>query len=360
MKKLRVAQLAPPFISVPPINYGGIELVVSSITEELVRRGHDVTLLANSDSTTKADLLSVFSSGVQPESLFSPLALKLFWLHSLPSLFHVSSLLDKANEFDIIHNHFHYLPLFFSNLFSTPMLHTYHGDFASVMLSPIERMVLEKYKDSPWVAISESQKRNCTIPLNFVSVIHNGLDLTRFSFNNDPEEYLVWLGRITPKKGIQEAIRVAKHLRMPLLIAGVINKRDEEFFETEIKPFIDNKSVTYLGSVDHKTKVDVLKKAKALLYPVKWEEPFGLVMVEALVCGTPVIGFNRGSVPEVVIDGKTGFVVENEEEMIEAVGRIDSIDRSACRGHVEENFTVERMVEDYEKVYNQVVEKKNE
>ncbi len=367
MKKLKIAQLSTPFISVPPPNYGGIELVVYNLTEGLVKKGHQVTLYAPGDSKTSAKLESSFPKALfyeNMQSLFSPLAFNLFWLHSLPTLYHAILPFEKANQFDIIHNHLHYLGLFFTNLVKTPILHTYHGDFSSAIKSPIEKMVLEKYKNAYWTAISESQKKNCPIKLNFVGVVHHGIPIEKFIFNQKPKNYLAWLGRITPKKGIEIAIKVAKTLKIPLKISGIVHQRDKKFFDTKIKPEIDNKLIFNIGPLSMKEKVKFLAEAKVLLYPVTWEEPFGLVMIESMACGTPVIAMNRGAVPEIVIDQETGYLDYSltDEEMISLTEKLLSLDerkyqkmRSMARKRVENNFTIEKMTEKYEKIYYSLI-----
>lgn len=369
MKKLKIAQLSTPFISVPPQNYGGTELVVHNITEELVKRGHEVTLFAPGDSKTQAKLVSVYEKSLTPlemEKQFSPLALKLFWMHSLPTLMHAILPFEKAREFDIIHNHIHYVGLLYAQLIKTPTLHTYHGDFTGALQSPIEKEILDKYKTQPWTAISETQKKNCSLDLNFVSVIHHGVPLEKFEFNKSPGDYLVWLGRITAKKGVKEAIQVAKLTNKKLIIAGVIHPRDQNFYESEIEPQIDNKLIFFKGGLDFIKKVELLKNARILLYPVSWEEPFGLVMVEAMATGTPVIGLAHGAVKEIIQNNETGFLISDTDDkiarMVESVKKIYDMDqvtyeqmRYAGRKRVEENFTVEKMVDNYEKVYYSLI-----
>ncbi|MBI2641801.1 glycosyltransferase family 4 protein [Candidatus Roizmanbacteria bacterium] len=365
---MKIAQLSTPLIPVPPPNYGGTELVVHNITEELVKRGHEVTLFATGDSKTSAKLVAPFSNALNPqemERLFSPLALRLFWTHSLPSLYHAVSVFERASEFDIIHDHFHYIGLVFSNVVKTPVLHTYHGDLKTAQSSTIERLFFEKYRNLPWTAISESQKKNSHVPLNFVSVIHHGVPIEKFSFNENPEDYLVWVGRITPKKGLHYAIQTAKQVGKPLKIAGVIHPRDEEFFQKEIKPHLDEKLILFVGALGLEDKVSLLKNAKALLYPVTWEEPFGLVMIEAMATGTPVIAFAHGAVSEVIVNEETGFLILGEgsvEALVDATKKIYSLPqgeytelRKRSRKRVEDNFTVEKMVDKYEKVYQSIL-----
>lgn len=381
-RKLKIAQVSTPFISVPPKDYGGTELIVSLLTEGLVKNGHDVTLFATGDSETSAKLVSVYKDALnkeQMEALFSPLAAKLFWMHSLPTFYHTVVAFEQAGNFDIIHNHMHYIGLFFENFVKTPVLHTYHGDFTGALQSPIERMILEKYPKARWIAISEAQKRNCTIPLNFVGVIPHGIPLENYPYNGKPDDSLLWLGRITPKKGIAEAIQAAKATKKKLVITGVVNPRDEEFFKQDIEKEIDNNSIAFHGAVSIETKAGYYQRAKALLYPILWEEPFGLVMIEAMSCGTPVIAFGQGSVPEIIKDGETGFIVNPQnkktgdyiikksgiEGLCEAIERIYSMGeneylnmRRSARRHVEQSFTVEVMVEKYEEVYSRMLEER--
>lgn len=368
MKKLRIAQLSTPFIPVPPPDYGGTELVVHNIAEELVRRGHDVTLFAPGESKTSAKLIAPFPKALKPkemEELFSPLALKLFWMHSLPSIYHTVTAFEKADQFDIIHSHLHYLGNLFADFVRTPTIHTYHGDLKSAQESPIERMVFEKYKNHNWTAISESQKRHSPVLLNFISTICHGVAIEKFSFNSQPEDYLVWLGRITPKKGLQCAIDVSKKLGKKLLIAGVVHPRDQDFFQNEIRPHIDQQRIKFVGGLNLEAKVNLLKNAKALLYPVTWEEPFGLVMIEAMATGTPVIALANGAVPEVVLDNQTGFLTNNVEELVEKTKDLYSLTnqqytemRKRARRRVEENFTVQKMVDKYEEVYYKILNRK--
>lgn len=361
MRKLRIAQIAPPFIPVPPPTFGGTEAVVSNITEELVRRGHDVTLFASGDSKTSAKLVNIFDKALNYEELdtmLSPLARKLNWMYSLPALLHIVKAFESSGKFDIIHDHTHYLSCFFSDFVKTPMVSTYHGSFAIAEQSPIEKMILQKYRHHSWTAISKSQKNETTLGLKFVGTVHHGLHRNDYLYNETPQNYLVWLGRITDRKGIAEAITVAKTLDKKLIITGNVKDRDKDYFQKEINPHIDGRQIVYDGPSDVKTKVKLLRNAKALLYPVKWNEPFGMVMIESMAVGTPVIGFGRGAVPEVIRDGVTGFVVKDVRKMITVTKKLYSMNdseylkmRKDARRHIEKNFTVERMVDQYEKIY---------
>jgi glycosyltransferase involved in cell wall biosynthesis len=366
MKKLRIAQVAPPFISVPPVGYGGTELVVHNITEELVKRGHEVTLFASGDSKTAATLVSTFDFAIKgkEETLFSPLAYKLLWMHSLPALEHVKKAYESADNFDIIHDHTHYLGLEFASFVKTPVVSTYHGSLDLAVQSPIERYIFEKNKDHPWVAISENQKNNCSLPLNFASVIFNGIAVEDYPYQETPEDYYVWLGRITPKKGLIDAIKAAQKANVKLMISGVVNERDQEFFNKEVEPLLHSPNIVFTGASDFKKKAELFGKAKALLYPVQWEEPFGLVMAEALACGTPVIGYRRGSVPEIIKEEKTGYIVDDVEGLVSAIQKIENMSNEAyhqmrkdARDDALARFTIEYMVDGYEKTYEQLLER---
>ena len=359
MKKLKIAQIAPPWISVPPKKYGGTELIVSHLTEELVKRGHQVTLFASGDSITKAKLVSVWPKALYQEGV--P------WTDALYPLLHAFVAFEKSEKFDIIHNHFSYFGLPFSSLIKTPMATTYHGNFTSIKSNLARRRILEKFRKNNFISISDSQRKSADkINLNFVGTVYNGIDLKEFKFNNKSQNYLAWLGRITESKGIFEAIQAAKRAKMVLKIAAKVDKNyrpDVEFYNEKIKPLIDGKQIQYLGEINSRKRNNLLRNAKALLFPIKWEEPFGLVMAEAMACGAPVIAFRRGSVSEVVEHNKTGFIVPpfnknkkpNIEGLVEAIKKIDQVDRRECRKRVEENFTIDKMADGYEKIYYKIL-----
>jgi len=352
IKKLKIAQLAPPYISVPPKKYGGTELIVYYLCQELTKRGHNVTLFASGDSKTSATLEWVFK-----KELYSQ---KINWQDPFYPLLHATLIFKKNYNFDIIHNHFHYFGLCFCAGAKTPFLTTYHGDFLTAEKNPAKYEILNQFKNTNFISISNAQRKTTSIKLNFIKTIYNGIDIKKFEFSPKKGKYLAYLGRITPKKGILEAIEIAKKTNLPLKIAAKIDKNlpaDIEFFEKKVKPLLKDKKIKYIGEITQNQKSSFLKNAIALLNPIQWEEPFGLVMVESMACGTPVIAFNRGSVPEVVKDKKTGFVVNNINEAVKAVKKIDQIKREDCRKWVEEKFTVERMVDEYEKVYYEVLKK---
>lgn len=359
--KLKIAQIAPPWVSIPPKKYGGTETVISNLTEELVRRGHEVTLFASGDSTTKAKLVSAF-----PKALYES---GVPWTNGFYPLYHAVTAFERAEEFDIIHDHFQFLGLCFSAFVKTPMVSTHHGDFETVEKDAAKYQILKKFRNNSFVSISDSQRKYSSLGLNFVATVYNGIDLQEFKFSDKSDNYLVWLGRITEKKGILIAIEAAKRSGLSLKIAAKVdmnNPPDVEFFEKKVKPLIDGKSVEYLGEVDFAQRNDLLRNALALLNPIQWNEPFGLVMPEAMACGTPVIAFDRGAVREIVRDGFNGFVVEpldkegkiNVGGLVEAIGSIDKINRKGCRKSVEENFTVDIMADKYEEVYYKILEKR--
>jgi glycosyltransferase involved in cell wall biosynthesis len=304
----------------------------------LVAKGIDVTLFATADSITKGRLHAVCKGGYEEDRQIEPKV----W-----ECLHISELFEKADEFDLIHNHFDFLPLTYSQLVTTPVVTTIHG-FSSPRILPI----YEKYNGKVfYVAISESDR---SPDLNYIATIHHGIDLDDFTFVPEPEDSLLFFGRIHPDKGAKEAIEIARAAGKKLTMAGVI--QDETYFASEVKPHIDGDDVTYVGSVGPEQRDELLGKAFALLHPISFDEPFGLSIIEAMCCGTPVIAFNRGSMPELIMHGVNGFLVSHVEEAVESVKELCKIDRLACRRFVEENFSTERMVNDYLKVYEQILE----
>lgn len=343
---MRIAQLAPIWLPVPPPGYGGTERIVSYLTEALVSRGHDVTLFATGDSQTKAQLEAFFPKalGIDVEPQKSPLL----------ALVHILECFKHAGEFDIIHSHVQYLGMFFAELTKTPIVHTLHGSFTEEDVAPDKRVVLRRFQNQRFISISNNQR--LALPkLNYVATVYNGIPIEEFDFNQDGGDYLAWIGRITGKKGVVDAIKVAKYLNMKLKIAAFIDPLEQTYFEREVKPLIDGKQIEFLGELSKEEKSEFLGRARCLLFPIKWREPFGMVMVESMATGTPVIAYNSGSVPEVVVDSVTGFVVNTAEEMAAKVGQIDKIDRLACRKHVESNFTIEEMVDGYEQAYLKIL-----
>ena len=335
LERKRIAMLSPVAWRTPPRNYGAWETVASNITEGLVARGWDVTLFATADSVTAAKLSAIISKGYEEDKSVDP---------RVVSCLHISEVFERAGEFDLIHNHFDFLPLTYSRLVSTPVLTTIHG-FSSRQIMPI----YHKYKDSYFVSISNSDRVK---GLNYLATVYNGINLSEFTFNESPGDALVAYGRIHPEKGFHLAIEVAKKSGRRLIIAGIIQDRD--YFEEEISPHVDGKNIEYLGVISNRERDDLLKEAYAVLHLNTIPERFGLVMAESMAAGVPVISMDLGSCREVIADGKTGFLVNNVDEAVKVVEKIPEISRETCRQRVEEHFSLDIMVENYEKVYNKI------
>ncbi len=340
---MRIAQISPLWESVPPPAYGGTEAVVHLLTDELVKRGHQVTLFASGDSTTSARLQSVY-----PRSLRTAP----FVAHASPyEWVHVASALERAEEFDIIHNHDGELPMAMSGMVNTPMLTTMH-----CIIAPDTKIVWDSYRGY-FNTISWAERRTMPRIRNhrFVGVVYNGIDVGSFPFRRDKEDHLLCLGRIAPEKGTHLAIEVARRLGKKLILAGKVDRVDREYFASEVKPRIDGKLIHFFGEANAHQKRELYANASCVLEPIVWEEPFGLVTVEAMACGTPVISFNRGAAPELIVDGETGFLVNDVDAMVEAVSRLDKIDPQTCRRHVADHFDVPRMVDGYLAAYGMVL-----
>jgi glycosyltransferase involved in cell wall biosynthesis len=335
---MRIAQIAPLAEPVPPELYGGTERVVHLLTEELVRRGHDVTLFASGDSETDARLVAVTPEALRlgPEDVDPNLALML----------ELGMVFEQADQYDVIHNHIDYFALPFSHLVRTPMVTTLHGRLDL----PGLRAFYERYDTAPLVSISDNQRE--PIPhVNWAATVYNATDLTCLTFNEAGGDYFAFVGRICPEKNIEGAIAIARRVGVPLRIAAKVDPLDADYHETVIKPLIDGRHVDYVGELGDADKDAFLGSACALLFPVDWPEPFGLAMTEAMACGTPVLALRRGSVPEVVEDGVTGFVRDSEEELAEVADQVTRLSRRACRERVEQHFSVEVMTDGYEAVY---------
>jgi glycosyltransferase involved in cell wall biosynthesis len=342
---MRIAQLAPTFERVPPQTYGGTELVVHLLTDELVRRGHEVTLFATGDSVTTAHLRSITPTPVRyGETTDDGLRhAEYLQLANAQACF----LAERHGEFDIVHNHSGIEGMVLSDTSRTPVISTLHNPFVA-RTQPI----WDAYR---WFHHAVSVASAATFPRRgALAPIHHGIDVASFAVG-EPEGYLLFLGRFSPAKGADRAIEAARQSGRRLILAGKIDANDAEHVRDAIEPSIDGDRIRYVGEVDAETKRSLLAGADALLFPIEWDEPFGLVMVEALASATPVIGFRRASVPEIVDDGRTGFVVDDVEAMVEAIGRLGEIDRLACRRAAERRFTVERMVDDVEAMYRTVV-----
>lgn len=334
---MKIALLSSIAWRTPPRKYGPWEQVVSCISEGLVQQGIDVTLFATGDSLTNAHL---------DYCIDKPYAEDPDADAKVNECLHISHLMEHAASFDLIHNNFDFLPLTYSRLIKTPMLTTIHG-FSSARIVP----VYKKYNDSTdYVSISNAD-RNAS--LDYMATIYNGIDTGAFSFCEKPKDYLLFFGRIHPEKGTWDAIQVAQRAGRKLIIAGLI--QDEAYFENKIKPFIDNENVSYAGNCGPAERNELLGNAAALLHLIHFDEPFGLSVAEAMCCGTPVIAFNRGSMPELIVHGKTGFLVHTIEQAGDAVRQLHLIDRPFCRTHAVTNFSKEKMTADYIKVYEAIL-----
>jgi glycosyltransferase involved in cell wall biosynthesis len=335
---MHIAQVAPLTEAIPPKLYGGTERVVSWLTEELIALGHDVTLFASGDSVTSARLEAVW-----------PRALRLDGAVRDPNALHMMMLervYQSASDFDILHCHLDYYPFSLFSRQSTPFVTTLHGRLDL----PEHQPVFDTFSSVPVVSISNSQRR----PLpqaNWVRTIHHGLPAELLVPQPVKPSYFAFLGRIAPEKGIDRAIRIAQHCGVPLKVAAKVDKVDQDYFDEQIKPLMTSGNVEYIGEINDREKSEFLSGAIALLVPIDWPEPFGLVMIEAMACGTPVIAFNRGSVPEIVDDGVTGFVVEDINGAVGAVDRLGHLSREKIRRRFEERFTARRMAQDYLAVY---------
>jgi glycosyltransferase involved in cell wall biosynthesis len=339
---MRIAQVAPLYESVPPKLYGGTERVVSSLTEELVAQGHDVTLYASGDSVTSARLMAMC-----PESLRLAPDSKDHIAHHILMLDQVFS--DKEN-FDIIHFHIDYLHYLLSRRYGLTHLTTLHGRLDIPDLQPLYR----NFYDMPVVSISDAQRT--PLPwVNWQGTVHHGLALDAFLPCEAQGKYLAFLGRISPEKGVDQAIEIAKRAGMPLKIAAKVDRADQDYFVSVIKPLLKDPLVEFIGEIGPAEKNDFLGNAYALLFPIDWPEPFGLVMIEAMGCGTPVIAYPRGSVLEVMEDGVTGFVVPDANAAVEALGRVPELNRLAIRERFEQRFSASRMAQDYVAIYEQLI-----
>ncbi|PMB51785.1 glycosyl transferase [Fischerella thermalis CCMEE 5201] len=343
---MRIAQIAPLWERVPPPAYGGVELVVGLLTDELVRCGHEVTLFASGDSITSARLESVY-----PQALRLDPNVKEYNVYETLLL---SRVYQQAQEFDIIHSHVGYPALIYADFVTTPTVHTLHGIF-----TPDNEKIFSTSYKQPFVSISNAQ-REPKLGLNYVATVYNGIDIDSHQFYPQPQDppYLAFLGRMSPEKGPHIAIEIAKRAGIPLKMAGKVDQVDTDYFESQVKPHIDGKQIEFLGEASHSQKNALLGGALAMLFPITWREPFGLVMIESMAAGTPVLAKPLGSVPEVIVDGKTGFLCDRIEDFVEAINRIGEIDRRACRTHVEQHFSVKSMVDGYEAVYQQILGEK--
>lgn len=337
---MKIAMLSPLSWRTPPRHYGPWENVVSLLTEQLVTMDVDVTLFATGDSNTGGKLAWVCAQPWSEDPSIDPKV----W-----ECLHIAEVFRRADEFDLIHNQFDFLPLTYSGFTSTPMVTTIHG-FSSPSILP----VYKKYNEQThYVAISEADKSH---ELDYIATIHHGIDLTQFHYRENTGDYLLFFGRIHPHKGVVDAIEVARKTGLRLIIAGIV--QDEVYFREQVEPHIDGSTVEYIGSVGPEKRQEVLGGALALLHLIRFNEPFGLSVIESMACGTPVIAYGRGSMPELIRDGHTGFIVTDVAAAVQAVDRIGSLDRRACRNEVEQRFTCQHMARAYLDVYQKILDQR--
>ena len=344
---MRIAQVAPLYESVPPKYYGGTERVVSYLTEELVCQGHEVTLFASGDSVTKAHLVAACRRSLRMDK------------HCVDRMAHHILMLEhvrqRAAEFDIVHFHTDYLHFPLSRREQITHVTTLHGRLDIPDLVPLH----QEFRDMPVISISDGQRE----PLpwaNWQATVYHGLPADMYQFRDEPGSYLAFLGRVSPEKRVDRAIEIAKQVRIPLKIAAKVDRVDTDYFETVVEPLLRHPFVEFVGEIGEGEKAEFLGNAYALLFPIDWPEPFGLVMIEAMACGTPVIAYRGGAVPEVMEEGHTGFIVEGLEDAVEAVRRVPELSRKRCREVFDQRFTAARMAHDYVQVYERLINSKQQ
>ena len=342
---MKIAQISPIVERVPPKKYGGTERVVYTLTEELVRRGHDVTLFATEDSITSARLISTSKKGLR-ESAQSK-----FYERMLETLTHVGMAYSMQDEFDIIHDHSGAETLPMATLAKTPVVRTVHSAFNEKNVKIYQE--LNNSFNPYFVSISNSQRE--PLPdINYISTVYNGLSMNNYPFSSIQEGYLLFVGRIAIEKGVHNAIKVAQRLKLPLIIAAKLEEINIPYFREYIKPHLSD-SIQWIGEVSEEERNRLMSRALCFLHPVTFREPFGLTLIESMATGCPVIAFNKGSIPEIIQEGRTGFIVDTETEMIAAVKQINTINRNYCRQYALTNFSAERMTDNYERVYQRIL-----
>jgi glycosyltransferase involved in cell wall biosynthesis len=342
---MRIAQVAPLIESVPPKHYGGTERIVSYLTEELVRAGHDVTLFASGDSVTRAQLIAPCQRSLRKnERCKDPVAREVLL---------IDHVIEHVDEFDLIHFHTGYLHFPICRCLSVPHVTTLHGRLDIPDLVP----VFDRFQNEPLISISSAQRQS--LPwVNWQATVYHGLPKGQFKFHPHTGDYLAFLGRVSPEKRVDRAIEIAKRAGMRLKIAAKVDRVDRRYFKRVVEPLLNESHVEWLGEISDREKDEFLGNAYALLFPIDWPEPFGLVMIEALACGTPVIAYDHGSVPEVIEDGVNGFVVRDLEDATQAIGRISNLSRVRCREVFEKRFTANRMASDYVKLYSRMIDRR--
>jgi glycosyltransferase involved in cell wall biosynthesis len=352
---LRIAQIAPLWENVPPPTYGGTERIVGSLTEHLVKRGHDLTLYACGTSQTKAKLVSVY-----PRPLYRD---GIEWTNIMYPLLNITEAFDHHKQYDILHVHLNkasdYLALPLAKEIKNKVLFTLHFPYPLAQERIGRHKIFQKYKDYNYVSISNAQRKSGE-NLNWLDTVYNGIEIASYNFHPNPKDYFVWIGKFNPDKGVKEAVLAAKKANVALILGGKVDqleKEDYAYFKEEIEPHIDGKQIRYTGELNDEQKNDILGNAKAFLNPIQWNEPFGLVMTESMATGTPIIAFSQGAASEIIRDGKTGFLVNSVDEMVKKIKIINQIDRRKCRARVEKYFSSEVMTTGYEEVYYKIVKR---
>ncbi|RZM28963.1 MAG: glycosyltransferase family 4 protein [Pedobacter sp.] len=333
---MKIAVLAPVAWRTPPRHYGPWEQMASNLTEGLLQNGLDVTLFATGDSVTAGKLDAVIAQGYEEERTQDA---------KVVECLHISNLMEKAGEFDLIHNHYDFLPLSYSKLIKTPLITTIHGFSSEKILA-----VYKKYNtQGHYISISNANRHPS---LNYLATVYNGIETKNFDFNDSPDDYLLFFGRIHPDKGTFEAIQIAMQSNRRLIIAGIV--QDANYFKEKVEPYL-NADIEFIGAAGPEKRNELLANAYALLHPINFEEPFGLSVAEAMLCGTPVIAFSKGSMPELIKDQETGFLVKDIEEAVTAVAELKGIERSDCRDWALSQFSQEKMVADYIACYHKIL-----
>ncbi|MCL4353122.1 glycosyltransferase family 4 protein [Patescibacteria group bacterium] len=351
---MRIGIIGTIWYNTPPKGYGGTEEVVYNLVNGLAERGHEVSLFGPSTANTRAKLYPTVDKPLREKGVD--------WENVSYTLYHLTEAFDRESEFDILHMHLNkaqdYLALPLAFRSKVPVVFTFHFKLPTPDYKPDRYRLLQKYRKLPFISISNSQRGGRD--WNFTATVYNGLNIDDFPFCEKAEDYFVWIGKVNPAKGTKEAIMAAKKAGVKLYLMGVVDTGVPEllsYYQEEVKPLVDNKNIIWVGEVGIKEKAKILGGAKAFLNPIAWEEPFGLVMTQSQAVGTPVISFNRGSAPELIINGKTGFLVNDLGEMADKIARVDSLSRFSCRKNVEEHFTIEKMVSGYEGAYRDLINK---
>lgn len=339
---MKIAQIAPIAERIPPKKYGGTERIVHALTEELVKRGHEVTLFASGDSITSAKLVSIYHRSLREAKLRD------IYGSNILTLLNIGVAYERQNEFDIIHDHNGIISLATANIAQTPVVMTMHGPF-----TPENRTMFQTLRNPYQVTICNAQ--GYAVPnLHHAGTVYNGLSLKSYPFSREHDGYLLFVGRISAEKGVHYAMQTAQALNLPLIIAAKLDPVDKPYFQQYIEPHLSD-DIRWVHEVDEEERNRLMSRAMCFLHPVTWREPFGLTLIEAMACGCPVVAFNKGSIPEIVKNGETGYVVEDIEGMLDAVQNIQKIDRKTCREHALNNFSAEKMTSGYEEIYQKIL-----